>query len=85
MTLNGITTKYKAIDGTVLGKDYVEVVLSASEINDTIILSDGTNTLNYGLNAYYAATNNTDYKLNNLLSCMSEYSSAAKVYVDKNK
>ena len=85
VTLNGITTKYKVIDGTVLGKDYVEVVLSASEINDTIILSDGTNTLNYGLNAYYAATNNTDYKLNNLLSCMSEYSSAAKVYVDKNK
>ena len=85
VTLNGVTVKYKVIDGTVLGKDYVEVVLSAAEINDTIILSDGTNTLNYSLNAYYAAANNTDYKLNNLLSCMSEYSSAAKVYVDKDK
>ena len=82
VTLNGVTTKYKVINGTVRGKDYVEVVLSAAQINDTIILSDGVNTLNYGLNAYYAAVNNTDHKLNNLLSCMSEYSSAAKEYVE---
>ena len=82
VTRNGATVNYEVINGTVNGKNYIEVILPATALNDALTLSDGVNTLNYGLNAYYAAVNNTDYKLDNLLSSMSEYSSAAKKYVD---
>ena len=81
VTLNGVTLDYSVENGTVNDKGYIDIILLATEINDTLVLSDGVNTVNYGLNAYYTAINNTDYKVINLLSCMSEYSSAAKVYV----
>ena len=82
ITLNGTTYTYNVKAGAVNGRNYVEVELAASQINEQLILSDSINVVNYGLNAYYTALNNTDLKLDNLLMCLSEYSSAAKAYVE---
>ena len=51
--------------------------------NDFVVISNGTNSLEYGLGTYSAALNNSDSKLQKMLLCMSEYSSAAKIYISK--
>lgn len=79
--LDGDITTYKITNGLVNGKNYIEVVMSATQINSPLILSDGANSIYYGLNAYYTSLNNTDHNLDNLLFCLSEYSSAAEEYV----
>jgi hypothetical protein len=81
MIFEGVTTTYNVTNGTVDGKNYIEVVMSATQINSPLILSDGVNSIYYGLNAYYTSLNSADRNLDNLLFCLSEYSSAARKYV----
>ena len=83
ITFNGTTTYYDVSSGKCSGNDYIEVIMPAATINDTLTLSDGTNTVNYGLSAYSTTLNNTDKALDNLLSSISEYSAAAKNYIGK--
>ena len=80
--IDGVVTEYDVKNGMHNGKRYIEVVLPASKINSEIALSDGVDVVRYGLNAYYGSLNNTDTNLNNLLFCLSEYSSAAKRYIE---
>jgi hypothetical protein len=81
ITLGGDTDVYYVKDGKINGYDYIEVVIPPELLNDFVVLSNGTHTLEYGLGTYAAALNNSDSKLHKMLICMSEYSSAAKVYV----
>ena len=83
IVFNGNTTNYTVKNGFIGAYDYIEIVMPATRLNDTLLLSDGTNTVEYGLGAYATAMNKTDYKLHNMLVCMSEYSSAANAYVGK--
>lgn len=82
VTYNGTVVNYSISNGRYNGYDYIEVVMSADKLNDTLILSDGVNSVAYGLNAYATATNNTDSKLRQLLVSLSDYSSAAQSYVN---
>lgn len=82
VVLDGDISTYRITNGTVYGKNYIEIVMSARQINSPIILSDGNKSIAYGLNAYYTSLNNTDINLDNLLFSLSEYSSAAKEYTE---
>ncbi len=83
ISLNGEANTYSAVNGKVNGISYIEIILPASMINENIILSNGAVAVSYSLNAYSAAMNNSDTKLQQLLVCLSEYSSAAKLYANK--
>jgi len=82
VTLNGKTNEYFIKNGYVNGRGYIEVVMSASEINDYIILTTSEYNLSYGINTYSTSMNNSDGKLHQLLISLSEYSSAAKKYIN---
>lgn len=81
VTFDGVVYTYSVSNGQYNGCDYIEVTMPATSINEALVISDGTNSVTYGLNAYATAMNHTDYKLHQMLVCMSEYSSAAKRYV----
>ena len=81
VTLNGDTDVYYVKDGKINGYDYIEIVIPPELLNDFVLISNGTNSLEYGLGTYSAALNNSDSKLQKMLLCMSEYSSAAKKYI----
>jgi hypothetical protein len=82
VTLNGKMDKYIIKNGYINGRGYIEVVMSASEINDNILLSTSDHTLAYSINTYTRSMNNSDQKLQQLLFSLSEYSSAAKKYIN---
>lgn len=82
VTLNGKTDKYVIKNGLVNGHAYIEVVLSASEINDHVVLTTSAHTLTYSIHSYSTSMNNSDSKLHQLLISLSEYSSAAKKYIN---
>ena len=80
ISFNGNTTVYNVTSGMVDNQNYIEVTMPAHQINEQLILSDGVNSASYGLYAYATAMNNTDYKLQQMLICLSEYSTVAKLY-----
>ena len=84
LTFNGETDEYYVVNGFVNGLNYVDVSMPAHLINNRVIISDGVNSVEYGLSAYVTATNNYDSAVDDLLNCMSEYATAAKVYVAEN-
>jgi hypothetical protein len=79
---NGTTFEYYVTNGISGGCDFIEVVMPAYLINQKIVISDGVNILEYGINSYATGMNNYDYDLHQLLVAISEYSSAAKLYVE---
>ena len=86
VTFNGKTERYSVKNGKVNGLNYVEVVMPSTLINQNLTLSNGKETINYGISAYATNMNKTDPSLHKLLLCLSEYSSAAKIYAErKNK
>jgi hypothetical protein len=82
VTLNGKVSDYYVLSGIVNNSDYIEVTIPATLINDQLVISDGVNSVSYGLYAYATAMNNTDYALQQMLMCMSEYASVAKIYAE---
>lgn len=80
---NGTTSSYVISNGLINGCDYIEIIMPADSINGTLELSDGQNTVYYGLNAYATSINKMDHTLYNMLVCLSEYSSAATYYLSK--
>ncbi len=82
VTFNGDTDVYYIKNGKVNGVDYIEVTIPSYMLNTYILLNNGINSLSYGLSTYSYAMNNSDPKLQNLLICMSEYSSSARRYIN---
>ena len=82
---NGEVMDYYIYGGFTNKCDYIEVVMPANLINQSIIISDGANSISYGLNAYMTDMNNVDYKLQHMLMSLSEYSAAAELYVNSKK
>lgn len=82
ITFNGETTNYYIVDGMVNGCAYVEVVMPATLVNESIVLTASGNSATYGLSAYATAMNNSNRALHQMLMCLSEYSAAAKEYVN---
>lgn len=80
----GNSSTYDIIDGKVSGRDYIEILMPANRINDSIVIGDGINSVQYSLNAYSTSFNNTDAKINQLLMSLSDYSAAAKQYIENN-
>ena len=79
---DGEATDYYISNGRIGGLDYIEVIMSADKVNESVTLSDHTNSITYSLSAYATALNNTNTVLHNMLTCLAEYSAAAKRYVD---
>jgi len=79
---DGVINSYSVKNGIVNNCNYIEVIMPAQLINESLILSDGVNTTPYGLGAYAAAMNNTDHKLLEMLIALSEYSSASKKFIN---
>ena len=75
-------TEYYIYCGLTKKSDYIEVLMPANLINQKITISDGVNSISYGLNAYVTDTNNVDYNLQQMLTSLAEYSSAAEQYVN---
>ena len=82
---NGEVMDYYIYGGFTNKCDYIEVVMPANFINQRIIISDGVNSISYGLNAYMTDMNNVDYRLQHMLMSLSEYSAAAELYVNSKK
>jgi hypothetical protein len=82
---NGKVLEYYVHRGFTNKCDYIEVVMPANLINKKIIISDGVNSISYGLNAYMTAMNNVDYELQQMLIALTEYSAAAEQYVNSKK
>ena len=82
VSFNGETGVYYVKDGKVAGVNYIEIVIPASLLDQSVVLSDGTNSISYGLGTYSYAMNNSNSKLQQMLVAMSEYSSAAKMYLN---
>ena len=79
---DGEATDYYISNGRIGGLDYIEVIMSADKVNESVTLSDHTNSITYSLSAYATALNNTNTVLHNMLTCLAEYSAAAKRYVN---
>lgn len=82
---DGKVTNYQVYRGLVDKFDYIEVVMPANLINKKIVISDGVNSISYGLSAYITDVNNTDYNLKQTLISLAEYSAAAEQYLNSKK
>ena len=82
LTFEGKTTTYDVKNGKVNGINYIEVVLFADNICESVSIRSARGEISYGLGEYYYSINNYDPTLQNLMLCLSEYSSAAKQYLE---
>ena len=78
----GIRKTYEVINGLYNGLKYIQVELSASDLNSSIKITVGENSIKYNVSSYYTALNTSDSALADLLFALNEYSEAAKNYLN---
>ena len=77
----GVTKTFEVIDGQCCGLNYIQIELSAAELNSKLTITVGDNSINYNVSAYYSSLNTDNSYLSDMLFALNEYSKAAQNYI----